>query len=203
MAVHKVFLGGLPQPYTYGREMFPSRDFPAYTYAGVDHRKFTASFSNSRKIDFSCSQECISCGEAYAEAEQLKNYFEQNPIAVGDIIEIIGISMYSTVDGIWWNVEGSLPGLEFQMQVRGLAGSSIPAPVNVGAPVNAGIVASGYVEFSPKLYADHNDMLQLVVTAVPAPSAPNCNSCTTSMLSGLKVWFAVDGKEMCRGDIRS
>lgn len=203
MAIHKVFQGGLPQPYSYDRAMYPSVDFPPYQRANTDHRKYYSQYANSRHIDFSCASQCLSCGEAYTEADQLRNYFDKNPIAVGDVIEIIGISMENIIEGVWWKIAGALPGFTFQMQIKGDPASSIPAPVNVGPVIDAGVVASGFVEFSPKLYSTSNAMLQLVVESVPAVIAPNCSSCTGQMLSGLDAWFSVIGVEPCRGDLMS
>lgn len=200
---HKVFLGGLPQPYTYGREMFPSVDFPPFQRGNVDYRKFTSQYANSRHIDFSCASQCMSCGEVYTESEQLKNYFDKNPLAVGDVVELIGISMENIIEGVWWKIAGALPGFEFQMQIRGDAAGTIDTPVDVGPVIDAGVVGSGFVEFSPKLYTTSNAMLQLVVTALPTAVPNNCNSCTGMMLSGLNAWFSVIGFEPCRGDMLS
>lgn len=200
MATHKLFLGGLPQPYSYGREMFPSVDFPPYVKANTDYRKFTSQYANSRHVDFACSSQCLSCGEAYAEADQLRNYFDNNTIAVGDIIELIGISMENVVEGVWWKIMGPLTGFQFQMQVKGDPASTVPAPVNVGPVIDASTAASGFVEFDPRMYFSSNGMFQIVVVAVPAPTTTNCNSCTSSAFSGLDAWFSVVGFDPCRGD---
>lgn len=200
MAIHRVFMGGLPQPYTYGREMFPSVDFPPYEKANTDFRKYHSQYANSRHLDFSCSSSCLTCGDAYVEADQLRNYFDKNPLAVGDIIEVVGISMENIIEGVWWKVKGELAGFTFQMEIKGDPASTIPAPIAVGPVIDTSVVGSGFVEFTPKLYNTSNAMLQLVVQTIPAPGTSNCNTCSGAALSGLDMWVSVIGVEPCRGD---
>lgn len=203
MAVHRLFQGGKPS-YKSGfqRRQFPSTRMGDYDAWAVDYRKMNSHFSNSRLIDLSCNQGCADCGDQAGSIE-LRAYFEENVVAVGDTIEIIGLTKHSLLNGLWWNVEGAVAGLTFSVAIQGLAGSSVPAAVALGS-VDAGVVGSGYTHLAAPAYFDHNDMIVLTVTGVPAPTAPNpCSSCANSALAGLKLWIAAVGNELCRGDVGS
>lgn len=202
MTTHSLFQGGLPVYHGFTRRQFPSRRMEPYADWAVDYRKMNSHFSNSRLIDLSCNQGCQDCGEQNGSIE-LRNYFDEHTFAVGDRIEIIGITKFSRLECVWWNVEGAVPGLTFDLSIEGLAGSSVPAAVALGA-LDAGVVASGTVEMAPPIYFDHNDMLVLTVTALPAPPATaGCSGCVNSPLSGLKLWLSTVGNELCRGDVQS
>lgn len=203
MANHALFQGGKPSYRSgYQRRQFPSTRMGNYDTWAVDYRKMNSHFSNSRLIDLSCNQGCADCGDQAGSIE-LRTYFEENTIAIGDTIEIIGLTKFSLMNGFWWNVEGAAPGLTFDASIQGLAGSSVPAAIALGA-IDAGVIGSGYVHLAAPAYFDHNDMIVLTVTGVPAPGAPNpCSACSYSPLAGLKLWTAVVGSELCRGDVGS
>lgn len=180
MAVHKLFDGGYynPEGCCLGAARYPSTDFPPDQPWALDWRKVHNTASLTRMLDWGCSHPsgCAACGDGTDDMD-LKRYLRENTIAVGDTVEVFPIPLGGIITGFCWQVWDGCPGFEFDIEVRGLAASSVPAKVVVGS-VDGATPASGYFHLAAPLYFDHNDMIQITITGL-CPPLPNagCGPC--------------------------
>jgi hypothetical protein len=178
MAVHKLFDGPLgSSSCCLGMPRYPSVDQPNYEPWAVDWRKVHNSASLTRMLDWGCSKAtgCVACNDG-AEDLDLQRYMRDNPIAVGDTIEVFGLPMSGILEGICWEVWDGCPGFAFDIEVRGLAGSSVPAKVTVGT-VNGAAPGNGYFHLAVPIYLNHNDMLQIKVNGLCPATTGSCGPC--------------------------
>jgi hypothetical protein len=211
MAVHNLFMGGQKaNSCTIGSNMFPSMEMGQCEPWAADYRKSNVEFSLTREFNWGCAPAggCTDCGQERG-SQALKQYLNENTIAVGDIINAVGIPMLGIVTGVWWVIKAPAAGFTFDIQIRGAVGTSVPAPVVIGtvdggpaAPLAGSCsIPSGYFHLTTPLYFDHNDMLQLVITGLPAAPAGGCGSCGQNGIGLTDFIVAPQYREFCRGDV--
>jgi hypothetical protein len=79
--------------------------------------------------------------------------------------------MQSSLEKIWLNNAFAVPGLTFTLRVRGNSASNggtitAPAPITI-ATIDANVVGDRLITIPASIYFDQNDMLELVITALP------------------------------------
>jgi hypothetical protein len=189
MAIHKLADGG-PNPANccLGTPRYPSRDQPDYEPWAVDWRKVHNTASFTRMLDWGCPSPggCVACNDA-ADNQDLTRYLREHTLAAGDIVEIFGVPLGGIITGFCWQVWDGCAGFGFDIQLRGLAGSSVPAPVTIGT-VSGAAPGQGYFHLSTPLYFDHNDMIQIKINGLcPAAGAPGCGPCGSTHLPPVMV----------------
>lgn len=201
MATHKLADGGpMPNGCCMGEGRYPSIDMPPYEEWAIDYRKTHNSASLGKVFDWGCGppEGCAACGDNDEADPELQHYLRDNVIAVGDIIEVQGLPMGGILEGVCWNVIAGCAGFTFRLQVRGLAGSSVPATVNLGPAISGAVAASGYVHFNAPLYFDHNDMLQFVVTGLCTDPPSGCGPCGDNAIGVTKLGIHGFYRTCCR-----
>lgn len=186
---HALFMGGARSP-NLGYSMFPSSDVTPDCPFEADNRRGPIRFSITRLLTF--KEGCGPCGcSTDGGSPALCQYYEENVFAVDDVIETHILPRFSSLEKVWWNVEVPVPGLTFELRVRGNAASlggtpTVPVPQVLGT-LDAGVVGNGLIVIPP-MYLDQNDMLQLVITGYPTTGM----ECLRMMLSPVV-------EEFCRG----
>lgn len=139
------------------------------------------------------------------------------PLAVGDVINAVVMPKASSLIDLWYFNCKAIPGLTMELRVRGNAdslGGTLAAPVPVvlgtidfgvantrGDLIDFSAVSAGGGDADGQdvagadhyhgVYFDQNDMLQLVITAVPADLDPSC----------IRFGMTPVVREYCHGDI--
>ena len=191
MAEHDLFLGG-GRTYTVPSSMFPSQDVEPDCPMEADNRRGDIDFSLTRTLQWKCSREIDDCSDKMG-SDALAQYIKCNGLpAQDDILNIVILPRWSSMSEVWVNVDEAVPGLEYEIKVRGNAASlggtvDAPAPVVVGT-VDASVEGSQLIVLDDKLYFDQNDMLQVCITAMPETGF----ECSCVMISPVV-------REYCRG----
>lgn len=182
MATHPLFLGGGRTQTVYPPSMFPSRDVNPDDDMAVDNTRGDILFSNTRRLIWKEPFSVQSCN--YIGSDALSQYYTCNPIVTGDIIQTHILPRWSSLERIWINVEEAVAGFTFQLRVRGNSASNggttaVPVPINVGPVIDGGVVGSQLIVLPEPIYFDQNDMLEMVLVAVPA-SGIECSNISIS-----------------------
>ena len=197
MAEHNLFKGGratsrLDHSMLPSVEQTPNGPMESAAHKVPTHFALSWGLAPSRGLPFT--------GERRGFLEQAR-YFEclEAPVAVGDIIHAVIMPRLTSLVDLWFANCKAIPGLTAEVRVRGNA-ASVGAPVVLGtidfgvenpngslmnfAAINSGGQTNG-------VYFDQNDMLQIVITAVPASLDLSC------------IRFAMSPviREYCRGDL--
>jgi hypothetical protein len=185
MAVHKLFLGGMGNAtFTLGQNMFPSVDLPPFREVGPAYEKTLTQAAITRTFDFGCgpSPTCTDCSGAKGQLD-LQAYARDHVFAVGDVIEAAELPMNTILTGVFWKLDGASPGVTVQLRIRGLAGTSVPASVDLGAVIDFATVGGSYIHLATPLYLDHNDMLEFVLVTLPPAPVGQCTPCESLPLA--------------------
>lgn len=203
MTTHNLFFGGQR---TNNPEwaMLPSVEPKPDDYMEPDARGTPVWFSLTRRLTFrntcascgGCSDICpgcpppadlCKCGGKKMDggSAALAKYVEGNSIVEGDILNSVIVPKGSALAYVWWKVANPVPGLTLELRVRGNAssvGGTALAPVPIvlgtidGAACDEGLIC--VPAFNGCLpYFNQNDMLQVVVSSLPAPDPDACNDC--------------------------
>jgi hypothetical protein len=192
MTTHKLFLGGSRTP-NLGYAMFPSSDVTPDCEFESDNRRGPVAFSITRTLTF--KDGCGPCGcqsDCGPGSQALQQYYECNTFAVDDIIQTHILPRLSSLERVWLNIITPVPGLTFELRVRGNAaslGGTVAAPVpQVLGTIDAGVAGNSLLTLPAPMYLDQNDMLELVITGYPVGGI----ECLCMMVSPLVF-------EYCRG----
>lgn len=190
MAIHKIFQGGQRTPNNGFYQHFPTVDsHPNMAMTPATH-KDGGNYSLSRHLFWNDEDNVPRTG-ASEGSRGLADYLSRNPIAAGDVLDIVELPRHTSLLKIWWLIQTPLAGFTFDLQVRGNAqslGGTLAAPQSIllaedvdGAQAASDAdgcnPASGVIGIDPAaqgdplaegIYFDQNDMLQLVVKTLPA-----------------------------------
>lgn len=169
MSVHKLFRGG-SRTNNLQYAMYPQVDVAPNDEFESDNRRGPIRFSITERITF--KEGCGPCGcDQEAGSQALAHYYACHPFAVGDVIQTHILPRFASLEKVWWMNVKPMPGLTFDLRVRGNAASlggtvAAPAPVTLQS-FDLATEGNGLITFDP-MYLDQNDMLELVITGMPA-----------------------------------
>lgn len=171
MAIHDLFLGGARTDFRYPPSIFPQKDVSPDCEMHADDTRGNILYSISRRLRWKEAYHPVNCGTEGSDG--LAQYIEANPIKVDDVINIAIIPRMYSLERVHVNIITGLAGFTFDVRVRGNAESlggtvAVPAPVVLAAGVSGATIDSSLIVLPAPLYFNQNDMLQLVVKALPA-----------------------------------
>lgn len=230
MATHDLFFGGQRTNNPHWA-MFPQVEPNPDDYMEPDARGTPIWFSLTRRLIWSpCCASCgCSAGGCGCEAPQnavacacppsmrkidsgsagLHHYLENNPIAVGDVINSVIIPKGSALVYLWYKVEKAITPFTFDIRVRGNAASlggttAAPVPFSLitgvdGTTVNEGLICVDTLNSGCPLWFDQNDMIQVVVTDLPPQTNNDCGACCPGGIAGSSIIISPVVMVPCRG----
>lgn len=175
MATHDIFMGGKGPnggvaPGTYNAQFFPAVPDDVDAYNRFDARRTPTTGGITRRLVWKRPTGPIGTIEPTSPA--LAKYLETHTIAAGDFLRIIVLPRRCELVRVWWAVEKPLAGMDFNIDVEGLApsvGATVPLTTT---PISAAAAATGLIDVQAQnggnpLYIDGNDFLRVELVNLP------------------------------------
>lgn len=219
MAIHNLFFGGAPTHRNHGYAMFPQYEVGPDDTMHPDNRGAPCLFSLNRRLIWEdCCSRCgcgvgsgCACGSGSrldGGSSALKHYLEENPVAVGDVINAVILPKETMLQYVWWKVEKAITPFTFDIVVRGNAASlggttAVPVPVVIAAGLSGSVLDSGMIDVTAlnggPLWLDQNDMLQVIIRSLPPlVDTSDCSPCSSGGIAGSSIIVSPVLLDPCR-----
>jgi len=195
MAEHNLALGGRPKEgFRFGQNILPSVPYLPNEAIVPDARRSSTTFALTRCLNFGVAENCDCVTDGYRGSIALREYVRNNPIAVGDVLNVVFLPARTRLLEVAWFVESPLPSFDFDIRVANYD-PAVATPLALATSVPGGVVGWDVLDVTTiagdPLLIRTNAVLQVVIKALPPlPADTGCNCPACDRLASLNLVIA-------------